>query len=302
METLMVGRLNASMFLDDLSIRRIPVPDQQDIIAIRDDLIKTNPQFFADPTTEADLDWLQLLGLAPMYHYRFNRATDMSLKGVSGSFRMQDDPRMSKYMHVLLFAAIPLEDVAMILNAKYNIAYDDEDYGIFAKFFGNYEGWSYSDREFYSDQITDQDLRKLYKMAIKGDRGQLIWELGLGPDPNLSFDDLLRDMFTDSYFYFKRNIKLRPDDAQKFAALAVKISDRLESIDDKNKDAQDFLQQMKVNLQTESTKPKAKEETIIDLKSLDIEMPASVTSTSIPDLDHLMSDEKIRDVFDGDNA
>lgn len=297
----MVGRLNASMFLDDLSVRRIPVPDQQDLLVIRDELIRTNPQFFSELATEPDPDWLQHLGIAPMYYFRFNRATDLQLKGVTGAFRMLDDPRMSKYMHVLLFAGIPLEDLAMILNAKYNIAYDDEDYGVFAKFFGNYEGWSYNDREIYSDQIVEQDLRKLYKMAIKGDRGQLIWELGLGPDPNLSFDDLLRDMFTDSYFYFKRNIKLRPDDAQKFAALAVKISDRLESIDDKNKDAQDFLQQMKVNLQVESTKPKAKEESIIDIKSLDIEMPTTTTSNSIPDLDHLMTDEKIKDVFDGDN-
>jgi hypothetical protein len=287
MEVLIAGRISPVLFADDLSMHKIALPSEKIILAIHDELVASNPEYFSQDV-EPDPDWLKDTGLSPMFYYRWKKPTDASIRGCDGAFRMLGDPRMLKYMHLLSFAGITQEDIELILNSKYNISYEPEDFQVFFKYFANYTGWSYNDKELYSDSITDPDMRKQFKTAIKGERAQLIWELGLGADPNLSFGELLQDMFTDSYFFFKKNLKLRPDDAQKFAALAVKISDRLEGIKDKESDAQDFISQLKINLTNQESRPdNDRKQTIVNASDMNIEIPTP-TSQSIPNLEDIM--------------
>jgi len=289
MQTLLVGRISSALFVDDLQTRKILIPRDKDILEIRDELVSSNPEFFTNGELEADPDWLKAWDLSPMYYYRFQRPTDLSLKGCDGAFRMLTDPRMAKYMNILSFAGVTQEDMEIILNSKYNISFESEDFTMFLRYFSNYEGWTFSDKELYSDALSDPDIRKLYKLAIKGDRSQLIWEMGLGSDPTLSMDDLLRDMFTDSYFYFKKNVKLRPDDAQKFAGLAVKISDRLESMSDRKQGSQDLISELKVKLQNKNTLEDPKQ-TIINIGDIHVELPKPTTE-AISDLQSLMQED-----------
>jgi len=115
--------------------------------------------------------------------------------------------------------------------------------------------------------------------------------MGLGPDPTLSMDDLLRDMFTDSYFYFKKNVKLRPDDAQKFAGLAVKISDRLDSLNGKKEGTQDLISELRIRLVNKETKEDPKQK-IVNIADLHVELPPS-TNEAIPNLEALMNEGKM---------
>lgn len=289
MQTLIAGRISSALFIDDLQTRKIPIPKEKDILELRDELVSSNPEYFSNPAVEADPDWLKSWGLSPLFYFRFQKPTDVSLKGCEGAYRMMEDPRMMKYMNLLAFAGASQEDIEIILNSKYNISYETEDFTMFLRYFANYEGWTFNDKELYSDALSDPDQRKLYKLAIKGDRAQLVWELGLGSDPTLSMDDLLRDMFTDSYFYFKKNVKLRPDDAQKFAGLAVKISDRLESMQDKKQSSQDLIGELKVKLQNKNTLDDPKQ-TIINIGDLHVELPPPTTE-SISDLTALMNED-----------
>ena len=297
MQTLITGRINSALFVDDLQQHKIVLPKEKDILFIRDEIISTNPGYFSTtPSSEneemlPDHDWLEEHHLSPMYYYRFQKPTNYSLKGCEQSFRMLSDPRMVKYMHLLSFAGVTQEDIEIILNSKYNISFESEDFTMFLRYFANYEGWVFSDKELYSDTITDADLRKLYKTALKGDRSALIWEMGLGPDPTLSMDDLLRDMFTDSYFYFKKNVKLRPDDAQKFAGLAVKISDRLDSLNGKKEGTQDLISELRIRLVNKETKEDPKQK-IVNIADLHVELPPS-TNEAIPNLEALMNEGKM---------
>lgn len=288
LQTLMAGRLSSSLFVDELERCRIPLPAQADILELRDELIASNPAYFANPEEEADPDWITQMGLAPLFYYRFQKPTDGSLKGCEGAFRMLEDPRMTKYMHLLAFSGMSLEDIELLLNSKYNISFETDDFTIFHKFFANYDDWKFLDKELYVDSIQDPDTKSLFHKAIKGERAQLIWELGLGADPGLSMDDLLRDMFTDSYFYFKKNVKRFPEDAQKFAGLAVKISDRLESMQGKKDKAEDLITSLKIDLKTRSTVDSAQK--IVNLADMHLEVPKP-TSESIADLTTLMEED-----------
>lgn len=280
--------MNASLFVDDLTTHSIPIPrDKDEVLKLREELIASNPQYFGDGNEEADHDWLNSMGLSPMFYYRFSKPAEESIKGCAGAFQMLQDPRMVKFMHALALAGIPLDDIELILNAKYSISYESDDYAMFLKYFANYDNWTYTDKQIYCDEIQDLDLKKIYKTALKGERAKLIWELGLGTDPSLTFDDLLADMFTDSYFYFKKNMAYRADEAQKFAQLAVRISDRLQSLKDKDKDSQSLLSELKFKLDDKSTtKRRDDKPLVIDMNEIDVEMPRS-TDESIVDLDKL---------------
>ena len=285
----MAGRISSALFVDDLQTRKIAIPKERDILDLRNELVDSNPDYFASADAEADPDWLQGWGLSPMFYFRFQKPTNLSLKGCEGAYRMLQDPRMSKFMSLLSFGGVTQEDLEIILNARYNISFESEDYTMYLRYFSNYSDWTFADKELFSDSITDVDLRKLYKLALKGDRAQLVWELGLGSDPTLSMDDLLRDMFTDSYFFFKKNVKLRPDDAQKFAGLAVKISDRLESMQDKKQSSQDLISELKVKLQNKNTLADPKQ-TIINIGDINVELPQQTTE-AISDLQALMQED-----------
>lgn len=284
----MAGKISSPLFVEDLTNRKIQIPKDKELIAIHDELVNTNPEYFTSEI-EADPDWVKDVGLSPMFYFRWKKPTDLSLRGCEGAFRILEDPRMMKYMHLLSFAGITKDDIELILNAKYNISYETEDFQAYFQFFANYDGWTYTDKELFSDQIVDLELRKQYKLALKEDRAQLIWEIGLGTDPDLSVPDLLHDMFNDSYRYFKRFQKNRPDDAQKYASLAVKISDRLEGIKDKDADAQSLISQLKITLSNQESRPDPKQQ-IINISELHIELPPP-TNESIPNLDALMNQD-----------
>ena len=57
----------------------------------------------------------------------------------------------------------------------------------------------------------------------------MLWKLG--PAPDKSFNGMLSDMMVDRYYNFKERSKVDPDTAQRWGALAVKLTDRLERLD-----------------------------------------------------------------------
>lgn len=199
-QTLIAGKFNSSLVVDDLEMRKIHIPTN-DMVAIRDEIVKSNPLYFRDQAnTDPEPEWIESVGLSPMFYYRFKKQTDVSLQGVEGAFAMLEDPRMVKYVTCLALAGIDQTDMELILNAKYNISFEPTDFEIFLKYFANFVGWTYTDKELFINSLTDPNMKSLYKLALTGERAQLIWELGLGTDPSISFDDLLKDMLTDSYF------------------------------------------------------------------------------------------------------
>jgi len=288
-ETLIVGRNNSSLIIDELQSHNIPIPTN-DMKAIYENIVKTNPKYFQDESMPVDEEWVEGLTLSPMFFYRFKKPTEKSLQGCEGAFKILEDPKVTKYIHALLLNGVPKEDIELIINARYNIAYDSPDFDVFIHNFACYDGWTYQDKELYINNVQDPEMKKIVKKALTADRTELIWELGLGTDPKASFDDMLKEMFTDSFFYFKKNLKYSTDDAHRFAQLAVKLADRMDQIEDKKKEEMDLFKELSIKLDTESTKKNKtnKKATIVDKDDMDVEIPER-TEKIIPDLNALMN-------------
>ena len=56
----------------------------------------------------------------------------------------------------------------------------------------------------------------------------MLWKIGAAPDK--TFDAMLKDMMSDSYYNFKERSRVDPELAQRWGALAVKLSDRIDRI------------------------------------------------------------------------
>jgi hypothetical protein len=61
---------------------------------------------------------------------------------------------------------------------------------------------------------------------------------------------MLRDMMVDSYYNFKERSKIDPDTAQKWGALAVKLTDRLERLEKETGDKQDLFEAIQFQIET----------------------------------------------------
>lgn len=86
-------------------------------------------------------------------------------------------------------------------------------------------------------------------MALKGDKDYLLWKLGAAPEKD--FSEMLRDMVNDSYYNFKEQSKIKPSVAQRWAGLAIKLTDRLDALNnDDKKGGSDFLENYEFKIKT----------------------------------------------------
>ena len=279
-QTLIVGQQSAVEIVEELTRLKLEViPDI--ITKIYQDLFKQSPNIFdkAKPINP-DHDWLAELDILGMYGYRFEKSVAVSKDGIQGAFKILDDSKICNIIYPLALAGIPTEDIELTCTGRFDINYEPNDFIQFLHYFANFKGWTNADKELYVNTILEPSLKEHYKLALKGDKNYLLWKLGAAP--NKSFDQMLREMFTDSFYYFKEKQKKEAADAQRWGMLAVKISDRLDRIDEDSKNKQTIFDQVKFELTDE--KPRAEE--IVDFSSIGAEIP-DINNLSLPDLDAL---------------
>jgi hypothetical protein len=148
-----------------------------------------------------------------MYGYLKKVVTSEGIDGVKGAFEIINDPMMYRLITSLALAKITDEDIELIVNGKYNFQYSSDDIEEFLHYFFNVKEWTLPRKQEYVDQVKDSGLKRFYKLALKGDKDYLVWKLGAAPEK--SFDHMLRDMMTDSYYNFKERAKADPELAQK---------------------------------------------------------------------------------------
>ena len=61
---------------------------------------------------------------------------------------------------------------------------------------------------------------------------------------------MLRDMMVDSYYNFKERSKVDPDTAQRWGALAVKLTDRLERLEMETGEKKDLFEAIQFQIDT----------------------------------------------------
>jgi hypothetical protein len=278
-QTLIAGGMTPVMIVEELQRLNIE-PPLNDMAAIVNELRTTVPDLknFDEITLEA-------LQLSPMYYHRFQKSAPVqtSLHGCEGAFLILADPRLRKMISALALAGINPIDIELLINGRYEVSHDSPDFQMYLKYFANFDEWGYADREFFVEAQKDAEFKMiLKKAALKGDRHYLVWKLGLGTDPHMSLEQIFTDMLADSYFTFKENVRLRPDDAQRFAQLAIKLADRLDATDSKKKDTHNLLDELKIKLVVESTTTEASK--IADMTAMELELPKRGTGGTSIDL------------------
>ena len=264
-QTLIAGGFTPMMVIEELTRLNLDI-NTNTMESIIDEVKTVTPSLIFDD------DIIEALELSPMYYYRFSKPapSNISIEGCEGALKMTEDPQLKKIILGLSIAGINPIDVELLINGRYQVTHEAQDFQNYLKFFCNFEEWSYADKEAYIDKLKDPELKViLKKAALKGDRHYLVWKLGLGTDPNMSMEQIFTDMMSDSYFSFKELIKLRPEDAQKFAQLAIRLSDRLDTSKSKEKESHNLLDELKIKLTIDSTT----NNTVVDSKDIQVELP-----------------------------
>lgn len=177
-----------------------------------------------------DIEMLRRFKVVKMVAKHFNLEIEEGFAGLEGANNIVYDKEMYLIVTALAMAKVTDEDIELIVNGKYNIHYSKDDIKEFLHYYFNISSWSLQEKKQYLNYITDPKLLKAYKLAIEGDKDYLLWKLGIAPEK--SFDSMLHDMMTDSYYFFKEKAQDSPEEAQKWGALALKITDKIEQIED----------------------------------------------------------------------
>ena len=217
-------------------------------------LAQVNPDYILK--NQPDPNWLMELRIDKMVSYIRKLEMPNGIIGIEGAFRILEDPLMYRLVTSLALAKITDEDIELIVNGKYNINYTSEDITEFLHYFFNVKPWSLTDKVQFVESTENNDLRKFYKIALKESKDYLVWKLGAAP--NKSFDSMLRDIMTDSYYNFKEQSKVNTDIAQKWGALALKTVEKLEKFDRDTKDKKDVFKE--ITFMLNKTKEGRKEE------------------------------------------
>ncbi|MBC8436998.1 hypothetical protein H8D85_01595 [bacterium] len=244
-KTLVAGRLEPQEILDRLEKVGLsfPLPGVQ---AIHQELSDEQPDYFKDKRTSIEVQWLKDWGISEMYGYLFDTYTGDNVEGIKGAFKLLDDPLMFRLITSLAIAKITSEDIELIVNGKYNVEYSHDNIELFLKYFFDIGPLKAAERKALVNSVTDGNLKRYYKIALQGDKDYLLWKLGAAPDK--SFDIMLRDMLSDSYYNFKERSRVDPDLAQKWGALAVKLADRVDRIVQEDKDSENIFEAIEFKL------------------------------------------------------
>jgi len=248
-ESLVVSRKTLEQILEELEKYNLTIPDKA--IAIIINTIKdSNPSYFdpVDPDP-ADPDWIEAMGIQEMFSHLTGFHINGDFISPKKAFQLISDPLMYRLVTALALARIDDQDIDMISNGKFNVEYAAEDIELFLKYFFNVSDWTLSERQQYVNNIEDPELNKYYKMALKGDKDYLLWKLGAAPEKD--FGEMLRDMVNDSYYNFKEQSKIKPAVAQRWAGLAIKLTDRIDSLQKEDqKSAANFLENYEFKIKT----------------------------------------------------
>lgn len=253
-ETLIIGRLKPEQVVNECNSLGLEFPLSA-AVAVDDTLRKTYEEYFLSKDLP-DPVWLHELNVEKMYGHRFQVQVPAGITGITGAYKLLNDPLMHRLITSMALANANDEDIELIINGKYNIEYATEDIVEFLHYFFNVKGWSLVEKQRYVDTVNNPDLKRAYKLALSGDKDYLLWKLGAAPEK--PFDEMLKDMMVDSYYNFKERAKADPELAQKWGALAVKITDRLEKLEKETGEKKDMFADIEFQLKSDKEVPDEK--------------------------------------------
>jgi len=110
-----------------------------------------------------------------MYGHLFDTyVPSIDIASIEGAMSILDDPLMKRLITSLAISNITTEDIELVVNGKYNVEYSHENIKLFLKYFFDVSDFSFSDKKRLIEAVKDPDIKKFYKIAIKGDKDYLL--------------------------------------------------------------------------------------------------------------------------------
>lgn len=218
--------------LNKISSLHVPFSDkitEDHLDTIYKDLKSGQQDYFITPNALPDLYWLKKFNIHKYVAKELKLEIPEGYSGIHGASEILYDRNMYLICSSLSIAKVTDEDIELIINGKYNIHYEVADIKEFLNYYFDMDGWSLGEKKEYVKYITDKEFKRYYELALEGDRDYLLWKLGIAPDK--SFTEMLKDMSIDSYYNFKDKIKILPDEAQRWAGVAMRLMDKLNEVE-----------------------------------------------------------------------
>lgn len=246
-EALICSKFQRDTIIEKLEEQEFFIPFNG-IDQVHEVLAKLNPDYIIN--NQPDPDWLIELGVDKMVTYLRKLEMPNGADGIEGAFRILEDPLMYRLITSLALAKITDEDIELIVNGKFNINYSSGDIQEFLHYFFNVKSWTLTDKLEYIELVQNPDLKRFYKMALKEDKDHLVWKLGAAP--NKTFDTILKEIMTDSFYNFKEMSKTNPEMAQKWGTLALRTVEKLEKLEQTTNEKRDLFNEISFKLNQSS--------------------------------------------------
>lgn len=255
------------------------------------------PHYFEDPKKPPPDDGLLVRStLIGLYDSMFVHPTDDPMlktfsEGFDGAMKILEDARMRRIVQSMALADIDQDDIELLVNARYDFNYTSQDIQFYLKHFFNVKGWRMPEKKIFVAEELNDDFRKMYDIALKGDKQYLLWKLGLSP--NKSYNEMMQEMMNDAFFLFKENSKnaRTADNAYRWSQVALKLAEKLEKNERDESDTNNLFQNLEFDLKAPNT-PKqilTPEQLGEDFPDFDLETQAP---TEIPKLKELENDAR----------
>lgn len=260
LQVLIAHRLSHGEVQKELEKALLPPIGVKEYKALWDDMYKTAAEYYDDPESNAlpDEQWLRDLDIIELYAYKYDFPLFTSQERnyintiMPGTIEILNDPLMRRAIQALSIAGnVPVEDIELIINGKYDITYISDNFSMFLKYFFDIHNWTLAQKRDYVKNlhVSQNIFKAIYMIALKHDKSFLLWKLGLAPDK--SFDQMLRDIGNDCYYNFKEKQATDPDTALKWGTLMNKVIERLDKVEKDTEDKTTLFQSITFQLNQE---------------------------------------------------
>jgi hypothetical protein len=240
-QALLCGKMDMAGVSTEMIKWALPHNDTYARILLKD-LYGKDPAYFEGKKQEITQDLLKSLKIESMYGYYFKKGVDVNLDSLQEAFNFMENREIRTLLFCTILAGMDFDEVELILNEKFdglNATSDAID--TFVNYFFDLSGLSFKEKESLEKSFsTDLKTRRAFRLALQNDRSYMLWKLGAVPTK--SFDDMMREMLTDTFYMFKEVSKDKKiDEATKIGALAVKLADRIDRLEENNKNADNIF-------------------------------------------------------------
>lgn len=260
--SMLLHKDNPKDIIEELASKEFSIPaNVADLCGqIESKLHALAPEYFAKPhETVPDEPILIATDTMGYFYARYNPPYDPvyreKLNGYEGALKILEDTKMRRAIQSMAMAGITEEDIELMINARYDMSYSPDDINFYLKHFFDIEDWRVPQLKELIDSEPNPEFKPMYVLALKGDKGYLLWKLGLSP--NRSYEEMMQEMMNDAFYMFKEASKQGKDHerAFKWSQVALKVAEKLEKADKEDTDANTLFQSFQFNMQA-PTAPK----------------------------------------------